>query len=109
MPRSVLIYGNTVVLAGIATALQQHPELQVVTLDIESVTIAQQLERVLPDVVIFDQGQTNAHAVLARLEQYNHVLAIGIEANSNQMVLWSSQSARALSMLDLVQAILAPS
>jgi DNA-binding NarL/FixJ family response regulator len=109
MTRSVVIYGDSVVLAGIAAALAQRPDLQVVMLGPETTTMAQQLECVWPDVVIFDQGQTNVHSVLARLEQYRHVLAIGVEANSNQMVLWSSQSARVLSMQDLVQQILAPS
>jgi DNA-binding NarL/FixJ family response regulator len=108
MSRTVLIYGDTLVLAGIAVALEGRPELQVVTLDTASANMAQELERVMPDAVIFDQGQTNAQAVLARLESYDHVLAIGVQANSNQMVLWSSQSARALTMVDLVQAILAP-
>ncbi len=106
--RCVAVYGNTLALAGIAIALQQRPELRIVTLEAESGNLAQQLEQFSPQVIIFDQGQTNVRSVLACLAQSDNLLAIGVEANSNQMVLWSSQSVRALTMVDLVQAILAP-
>ncbi len=105
VPRCVVIYGNTVALAGIAIALRQEAGLSVVTLDADSAEAIRQLEIYAPEVVIFDQSQTEAYTILSRLEEYQAVLAIGIEPNSDRMFLWSGQTSRAHTIHDLVQAI----
>jgi uncharacterized integral membrane protein len=104
-PRSVVIYGNTLALAGIAIALKRQPTWKVITLEIEEADLAQQLKAHSPDVIIFDQSQADAQTILACAEQRHDLLAIGIEANSDCMVLWSGHSNHVLTIQDLTQAI----
>ena len=103
--RCIAVYGNTLALAGIALALKRHPALKVVTIEVEDANLAQQLAAHSPNVIIFDQGQTDAQTILTCAEQCNDLVAIGIEANSDRMLLWSGHSARALTIPDLIQAI----
>lgn len=103
--RRILIYGNTLALAGIALALERRPDFSVQMIDAESATIMQQIETYSPHVIIFDSSQTNAESILNRLEQSPDVLAIGIAANSDRMLLWRGQSLRALTTEDLIHVI----
>ncbi len=103
--RSIVIYGNTLALSGIAIALQRQPALKVITIEVDAAKLAQYLEHHSPNVIIFDASQTDAQTILSRAEQCHDLLAIGIEANSDRMLLWSGHSTRALTMQDLTQVI----
>ncbi len=101
--RSIVIYGNTLALAGIALALERHSNWKVITL--EEANLAQQLKAHSPNVIIFDASQTDAQSILSCAEQSRDLLAIGIEPNSDRMLMWSGHSTRALTIQDLTQAI----
>ena len=103
--RRIAIYGNTLALAGIALALERQPHWSLVSLQVDDLTLTQSLEKYSPDVILFDTSVTDAQTILACSEQCRNLLAIGIEANSNRMVLWSGRSARALTIEDLAQVI----
>ncbi len=104
-PRRIAIYGNTIALAGIALALEHHPNWSLVTLQVDDLNLAHQLAKLSPDIIIFDAALTDAQTILACSEERHNLLAIGVEENSNRMVLWSGRSARALTTRDLCQAI----
>ncbi len=103
----VAVYGDTLALAGIALALERHPQFQVVTLEFGAKTLAHQLQAFSPRAVIFDTAQTEAHTILTCAQGCGDLLVIGIQANSDRMQLWSGHSAQALTIQDLAQAILA--
>jgi hypothetical protein len=109
-PRRVIVYGNTLALAGIAIALENRPDIQVVTVDETrpSDTDPRDGEEDVfldADIAIFDIAQTDVPPLLARLPQRNNLLVIGLDANSNQMLVWSGQSSQASTIQDLVQFI----
>jgi hypothetical protein len=109
-PRRVIVYGNTLALAGIAIALENRPDLQVVTVAeaCPSETAPQSGEEDVfldADIAIFDAAQTDMPPLLARLPHRNNLLVIGLDANNNQMLVWSGQSSQAATIQDLVHVI----
>ena len=103
-PRCVIVYGNSLGLAGIAIALRNRPEFKVVTIEAEGAQAAEQLDAVSPDVIIFDLAQADA-PLRVRLQQRGARLVIGIDSNSDHLLLYSAQRSRAVTMQDLVQVI----
>ncbi len=103
--RRIIIYGNTLALAGITLALQRQSALKVMALEFDEANLAQQIKLHSPNVIIFDQSQTDVKSILTCTEHDRDLLAIGLEADDDRMTLWSEQSARALTMQDLVQTI----
>jgi hypothetical protein len=104
------MYGNTLALAGIAIALESHPDMQVVTVaDTRPTdTAARDGEADVlldADIAIFDIAQTDVPPLLARLPHRNNLLVIGLDANNNQMLVWSGISSRAATIQDLVHVI----
>ncbi|MBI5652891.1 MAG: hypothetical protein HZC40_20950 [Chloroflexi bacterium] len=106
MPNShcIVVYGNSLALAGIAIALRHNPALKVVTIETDSAKSAEQLGAIGPDVIIFDRAQADAN-LLARAQQRGVRLVIGVDANSDQMLLYTAQRSRATTMQDLARAI----
>ncbi len=109
--RRVVVYGNTLALAGIALALQNRPDFQVVTIEIESADAAQQLDAACPDVIIFDLAQPDAREkpifLLSGKTRFyrSDLLLLGVDANSNHILVWSGQMPQATTVQDLVQVI----
>ena len=103
--RRVLLYGQSLLLSGIAASLGQCPGLRVTraTTWEEASPLLAPLAR-LPDVLIFDL--TNAHEshILPLLVRKPALLLIGLDSERNQAVLLSGQQAQSLT-LDHIRAI----
>ncbi len=103
--RRVAVYGDTLALAGVALELARNPTLEVGLLEFGDATLAQRLQSQPPQVLIFDNAHTDMRMILAGVKECPDLLVIGIEANSDRMLLWFGQSARALIIQDLAQVI----
>jgi len=102
--RRVLLYGKSLILGTIGISLQQYPQLEIVSLSPQLPT-AQELAALAPDVIIFDVEAACPEFAICLLEARPSLLLIGIGPSSDQMLLWSGQHLRAVTMQDLVQAI----
>ncbi len=103
----VAVYGDSLALAGVALELGRNPMLEVTCLDFDDATLAKRLRSQPPEILIFDSAQTDMRMIRAGVEECPDLLVIGIEANSDRMLLWLGQSRRSLSMQDLIQVIAA--
>jgi len=101
----VVIYGNSLPLAGIAVAIQDRPELQVTAIHSDNTDMMLQLNDLHPDVIIFDQDQGNLHPLITRFTPITGICVIGIDANNNQMSVWSGRKINVKSIFDLLQTI----
>lgn len=103
-PYRIVIYGNSISLAGIAVNCFNRPGFEIVSIDADDADAARQLQAAAPDVVIFDLT-ARAEAAIALLKSLPHVVCIGVDPASDQVLLLSGQHATALSIKDLVELI----
>jgi len=95
--RTVLFFGQSLLIGVVAAALGQCPDLRVMqaaTWTEASRLLAEQL----PDVLIFDQNAANDGQLLPLLLRNPHLLMIGLDAERNQGVVVSGQEARSLTL-----------
>lgn len=103
----VVIYGDSVSLAGLAIALNRQPGIEVVTLLPHQPDEETQLHSLDPKVIVFDQQQGNALNLLSCLGQNSHLTLIGMNADTDQISIWSGQRRQVGSLRDLTAAIVA--
>ncbi|MBN1887136.1 MAG: hypothetical protein JW850_04070 [Thermoflexales bacterium] len=101
--RNVMVYGNSLVVSGIAASLEHQPHLSVH--QVNAANWPHQFESIKPDVLIFDLATDQPQATIALLKDHPHLLLIGVDLGSNCMFLWGGRPARTLTLQDLVQVI----
>lgn len=101
----VVLYGNSLVLAGIRASLVAHPCLDVIALEAPSADAAQELRSLCPAAVIFDIGGVQPDSPFLLGQEQTGLLLIGIDPISHQVLLWSGRHLGEASTQDLVQLI----
>jgi hypothetical protein len=102
--RRVILYGKSVILGSVAASLRDVPGLEIVPLA-PPLPRARELGALSPDVIIFDLEAAHPDAALSLLPARSRLLLIGVDPATDQMLLWSGEQSRALSMQDLVRTI----
>ncbi len=109
-PRKVAVYGNSLFLAGVEVGLRAIAGLEVVRVDASASGALIRLLDAHPDAIIFELSPDAPLAALALpfLAQSPDRLLIGLDANTYEVVVVSSQQVRADSVSDLAAVIQAP-
>ncbi len=102
--QKVILYGDTVILAGLQASLSNSPNLEILSLDGSPVELAEALHQLHPAALIFDLGSVQPDFPLTILQQ-STLLFIGIDPDSHQALVWAGQQIQELSMPDLVGMI----
>lgn len=102
--RRVLLYGDSLVLGGIATSLLAEGRFEVVRLPHPLLQMSD-IEALAPDVVIFDTETPGSAPVFSALEDHPELLLLGVSSDKNIVRLWSGQEHRELSITDLTALI----
>lgn len=95
--RTVLLYGRSLLLSGVAASLLQGPNLRV----LEAATwteVEALLSETPPDVIVTELTAANDSRILPLLFKNPQLLVVGLDAESNQAVLVSGQEVRALTI-----------
>jgi hypothetical protein len=102
-PRRVLVCGDSVALAGIATSLALDPDCQVAHhgLPIRD----EELRGLQPDVILFDLDAAPPAFVYNTSRALHGVLLIGIDLETNRALLWAERQAEGMSSRDLARVI----
>ena len=98
----VLLYGQSLLLSGVAAGLDEVPGLQVA----QARTWAdarRMLAEQMPDVLIFDLNGTSESHILAVLLTNPHPTMVGLDTERNQAVLLSGRATRALTLAQIQQ------
>ena len=98
----VIIYGNTVVLAGIEARIKLDPNIEVIGHALPG--SQQDLAELQADVVIFDMDEVQPEFLLAQLQSQADLLLIGIDPESHEVLL-TGQAARSI-RLDQITKIM---
>jgi hypothetical protein len=104
-PQKVLLYGNSLVLAGMEVSLLAYPSLFVMTLDISPEITPRDLCDLRPSVIIFDLATVAPDFPLSLLREQPELMLIGLDAAGDKLLLFSGQQAHTLTTDQLVQMI----
>ncbi len=102
--RRVILYGDSLILAGVQASLSAFPDVELITLEELPADWVAILHELHPSAILFDLGNTWPDLPLAILQQSN-LLLIGIGPDSAQTLVLSSHPAEALSVQDLLTVI----
>jgi hypothetical protein len=91
-------------LAGMRASLEANPAFEVIALNAPDPG-GHDLLALSPDIVIFDTTSVQPQFHYNLIQQSAGLLLIGIDPDSNQVLLWSGQHVCELSMQDLVKLI----
>jgi DNA-binding NarL/FixJ family response regulator len=91
----VIVYGNTVVLAGIEARIKLDPNSEVV--GHAQTGRLKDLVELHPDVVIFDVDEVQPEFLRAQLQSQPALLLIGIDPESHEVLL-TGQAARSITL-----------
>jgi hypothetical protein len=101
--RTVILYGQSMLLSLVAASLAQRPNLRVMQAatwaEVESITA-----ECTPDVLIYGLEGASDSAILPLLFKNPRLLLIGLDVETNRAILLAGQEARSLT-LEQVQEI----
>ena len=101
--RRILLYGDTLMLAGLRNCLESDAAFEVIALD-AALAARHDLLALNPDIVIFDTHCVPPQFQCDLIQQWEGLL-IGIDPGHNRVLLWTGQHKSALSVQDLVEVI----
>ena len=98
--RTVLLYGRSLLLSGVATGLVDSPNLRLLQAStwVEVTTL---LSESAPDVIVFELTSANENHLLPLLFKNPQLVMVGLDVESNQAVLVSGQEARSLTVAQI--------
>ena len=105
-PIQVVIYGNSIFMAGVETILRDQPGVDVTRLapDIRSLPDFGCLK---PDVILYDSTAPEAALALRFLQQHPDVTLIGLDVDGDKAVVVSGREHTMVTTDDLAQVVLA--
>jgi hypothetical protein len=100
----VLVYGDSVLLAGVQASLSAFPDLEIVSLEELPADWVAILHELHPSVILFDLGGASPDLPLAILRQPN-LRVIGIGPDNGGTLVLSSHPAQTLSAQELLNVM----
>jgi hypothetical protein len=101
----VVLYGNSLVLAGVGASLKAYPGIELICLDAQPPAAAQELCALSPAAVIFDLGAVPPEFPFSLLREQPDLVLIGVDAAGDKLLVLSGQQAHSLTTEALVQVI----
>lgn len=102
--RRVILFGKSVILGTVGASLRQRPQFEVSSLAPPFPPV-DELRVMAPDVILFDLAAGRPEAAFALLETCPNLLLIGMNPDSNEVLMWSGRQLQELSTQELVQVI----
>jgi hypothetical protein len=99
--KRVVVYGNSLNMAGIAASLKVDASLSVVCIDPHALTARQHLDEINPAAIAFDLRDPSSDLDLTLLRARPDLLLIGVDPSSDEVLILSGQFTRKLSGRDL--------
>jgi hypothetical protein len=102
----VVLYGNSLLIAGVEASLRGRPDLDVVRIDTALSDAGTRLNALRPDVVIFDLIAPHySEFAIPFLREHPGLPLIGLDPNSKTVTVLSNQRYTALTVNELAQVI----
>jgi hypothetical protein len=103
--KQVVVYGTSLNMAVIAASLRADSTLEVVSIASKSPPAQESLHKIDLAAIIFDLNDPSLGLNLSLLRDRPDLLLIGVDPSRGEIRVFSSRSAQALSISDLVHVI----
>jgi hypothetical protein len=103
--RKVVLYGNSLFMAGVEASLKRKDGLDVQRIDATLPGARQRLDALRPAAVVFDLADPPLGFVLPFLREHLDLPLVGLDVTSNTVLVLSCRQYTALTVNDLAQVI----
>jgi len=103
--RTVVLYGNSLVVSSLAASLASQPGLTLHQLDGPLPDLVRQVKSLDPDALIFDLATARPDTAIELFREHPRLLLIGVDVMNAKMLVLSGNQSQALTMDDLTRAI----
>jgi hypothetical protein len=104
-PKGLVLYGDSVFLAGLKAALRGYDALEPITLESGRPGISGHIQALNPRAVMFDRFTADPDVVLRLLCDQPDLIVIGVDACSDEIVILLLRKEHVSSIADLVNVI----
>lgn len=101
----IVLFGDSLLMDGVEASLADQHEMDVIRMDATINNVGQHLQRIAPDLVIFDLDLPFSTQIVPLLQEQPGIPFIGLDAQCSEVITLSSQHFNALSANDLVKVI----
>jgi len=102
---TVLFHGNSLAVSSVAANLACQANIKLLHPDASVPDLAQQVDSLAPDVLIFDLAMAPPANAIGLLREHPHLLLIGVDALTAQMLVLSGRQSQAVTIDDLTRVI----
>jgi len=103
--KKVVLYGSSLFITGLETSLKVVPDLEIQRVEVRNQDSFDRLRNEAPDVIIIELGITAGDQTINLLKAFPGVALIGLDPESNRLLVLSMQQESAMTTADLVQVI----
>ena len=104
-PSGLVLYGDSVFLAGLKAALSRYSALEPITIESGQPGSSAHIQALNPRAIVFDRSAAQPDFVLRLLCELPNMLVIGVDASSDEILVLSLCKEHVSSIADLVKAI----
>lgn len=104
-PLRLILYGNSIFLAGIKAELLETSQLEVITMEPSRQDALGLILALKPCAVVFDLSAAQPDFILAMLRMYPDTLFIGIDPSSDEVLKLSGQRTKIHTGKELVEMV----
>ena len=106
--RVLALCGDSLLIEGLEASLQEREGIEIVLLDTSRPSAVQVLDKLSPDVIIFDLTPCQLSCVFTFLRTHTDVILIGLDINRDLALFLSGEWRMLPTVADLIQVIEAP-
>ncbi len=103
--KKVILYGGSLFIAGLYTSLSATPGLEIQRLEAKEGNDLDRVRACAPDVIVVELGAASKNLTFALLKKFPGVTLIGLDPESDRLLVLSIQQHTALAAADLVKVI----
>ncbi len=102
---NIWIIGNTVLMDGVANCLEERQVKNLVRWDTLNTELDANLQTSQPGLIIFELDTPGSYMLLDLLKEQPGIQLLGIDRNSNQVIVLNSSRRKTRTMTDLYQIV----
>ncbi len=103
--RVLALCGESLLMEGIEASLRDREGVEIVHVNTSRPTAVQVLDKLSPDIVVFDLTPSQLSYVFTFLQTHTDIVLIGLDLDRDQALFLSGEWRRLPSMADLMQVI----
>ena len=104
-PQKVLLYGSSLFIECLQASLEPVTELELERVEARLDLLRKRLDEDQPSVLILELGAAPGDFCLALLKEFPHLTLIGVDLESDNLMVLSMQKEAPLAVADLVRVI----